>query len=229
MEIHKNSMMMLQVLSRDKLAKYGMSGMVGALVIMLGFTIMAALNGMGGHSHGGVGGHAEDERHGHAHAHGSTQHGHQVTKDFLSGNCKFINHVHRHDRLFDNADVGISPYDHFHEEYDLDHGDHVHHIEPHNSDNHDNSEDDDFHFDVEDYSTEDQDKNHSDHHEHHSINHAATHESENASDFPSSDQFFTSQKHVVTTPQNLEQGHSHHLEDHEHDELEHDGHHEPCV
>ena len=149
-------MMLLQVLSRDKLAKYGMSGMVGALVIMLGFTVMAALNGMGGHSHGGGGGHADHASHGHAHD--GTPHGHQVNKELLSGNSKFSNHVQRHERHFDDADDGIlKPYDHFHEEYDLEHGDHVHHIGPHNTHRHGDN-DDDFHLDTEDYSTEQQDK-----------------------------------------------------------------------
>jgi len=211
-----------EVLSRDKLAKYGMSGMVGALVIMLGFTVMAALNGMGGHSHGGGGGHADHASHGHAHD--GTQHGHQVTKELLSGNSKLSNHVHRHDRHFDDADDGISPYDHFHEEYDLDHGDHVHHVGPHDTHRHED-DDVDFHLDTEDYSTEHHDKNQSDHHEHHNINHPETRESVNASDFISSiEQLLGPDSQIVTKPQDLEQGHSHHFEDHEHDE--HDGDHD---
>jgi len=56
-----------EVLNREKLAKYSMSGMVGALIILLSFTCMAALNSLGGHSHAGAG-----------HVHGDAHHAHQV-------------------------------------------------------------------------------------------------------------------------------------------------------
>merc|ERR1719430_2858752 len=42
-----------EVLARDKLSKYGMSGLLGALAVMLGFMVMAGMEaGHGGHSHG---------------------------------------------------------------------------------------------------------------------------------------------------------------------------------
>jgi len=44
-----------EVLSRDKLDKYGMSGLLGALAIMLGFSLMAGLEITADHSHCGVG------------------------------------------------------------------------------------------------------------------------------------------------------------------------------
>ena len=40
-----------EVLARDKLTKYGMSGLVGALAVMAGFTLMAGMESAG-HSHG---------------------------------------------------------------------------------------------------------------------------------------------------------------------------------
>ena len=44
-----------EVLSRDKLDKYGMSGLLGAVAIMLGFSLMATLEISADHSHCGVG------------------------------------------------------------------------------------------------------------------------------------------------------------------------------
>merc|ERR1719450_927818 len=44
-----------EVLARDKLGKYGMSGLLGALAIMLGFSLMAGLEISADHSHCGVG------------------------------------------------------------------------------------------------------------------------------------------------------------------------------
>merc|ERR1712020_811719 len=41
-----------EVLARDKLAQYGMSGLLGALAVLLGFSLMAGLEAVGGHSHG---------------------------------------------------------------------------------------------------------------------------------------------------------------------------------
>jgi len=52
-----------EVLARDKLSKYGMSGIVGALAVMVGFIAMTVIEAeAGGHSHGGNAGDA-----GHAH------------------------------------------------------------------------------------------------------------------------------------------------------------------
>ena len=53
-----------EVLARDKLGRYGMSGLVGALAVTLGFSLMAGLEVAGGHSHGG-----------HGHGHEALEHG----------------------------------------------------------------------------------------------------------------------------------------------------------
>ena len=144
----------LQVLSRDKLARYGMSGLMGALAIMLGFTVMAALNGVVGHSHGGGGG----EHHGHGHVHHDRQDvdNHEKHQNFhLHGKMENIAGVH-------------NLYDHFHEEYDLDHGDHTHHIGPHHTNANKSEEfddeflDDDVIFDTEYFENEDPEKDNDD-------------------------------------------------------------------
>jgi len=120
-----------EVLSREKLSKYGMSGLLGALVIMVGFTLMASLNGIsGGHSHGGFDHLKEmDQKHSHEHMeHEDFFHGgHSSFQNRKATQAKDQHHDHDHDRHSDTP----YPYDHFHEEYDLDHGDHVHHIGPH--------------------------------------------------------------------------------------------------
>ena len=40
-----------EVLSRDKMDRYGMSGLLGAVNIILGFSVMAGLEATGGHCH----------------------------------------------------------------------------------------------------------------------------------------------------------------------------------
>ena len=90
-----------EVLSRDKLEKYGMSGLVGALAVVLGFSLMAGLEVVGGHSHGGHG-HGHDLGHhephglhkGHDHGHGYEEeldHDHEEHDDDLDHN-----HDHYH-------------------------------------------------------------------------------------------------------------------------------------
>merc|ERR1719412_480965 len=64
-----------EVLARDKLTKYGMSGLVGALAVMAGFTLMAGMETTGGHSHGGGHHHTEGALHaGHAGHHAGINH-----------------------------------------------------------------------------------------------------------------------------------------------------------
>merc|ERR1719322_1853226 len=58
-----------EVLSRDKLTKYGMSGLVGALAVVLGFSLMAGLEAGAGHSHS-HGGHGHGHDLGHHEPHG---------------------------------------------------------------------------------------------------------------------------------------------------------------
>ena len=57
-----------EVLARDKLSKHGMSGLVGAFPVIVGFTLMTAMEAeAGGHSHGGHGGHGGNAGHAHIH------------------------------------------------------------------------------------------------------------------------------------------------------------------
>jgi len=123
-----------EVLSREKLARYGMSGLMGAFVIMLGFTLMAALNAVGGHSHGG-GGHLRHASH--SHDHFVENHIYEMERE--------DNYNYEHN--IEGIQSRLAPYsrDHFHEEYDLDHGDHIHHIGAHDIHSH---EDEDFYYDV---------------------------------------------------------------------------------
>merc|ERR1712020_231728 len=52
-----------EVLARDKLTKYGMSGLAGALAVILGFAFMGGMEAAPGLSHS----HSHDMGHGHAH------------------------------------------------------------------------------------------------------------------------------------------------------------------
>merc|ERR1711892_1200628 len=82
---------------------------------MLGFTIMASIQGLGGgHSHGG-----QEEVMDHE--------GHQHPLN-MTGNHDHDDTNHDEDHKSHELKNG---YDHFHEEYDLNHGDHYHHIESH--------------------------------------------------------------------------------------------------
>ena len=65
-----------------------MSGMVGALFILLGFSLMAALNILAGHSHGVAG---------HAHGHGLAGHSHGVTGHTHGHGPAGHGHVHEHE------------------------------------------------------------------------------------------------------------------------------------
>lgn len=77
-----------EVLNREKLSRHGMSGMVGALFILLGFSLMAALNILAGHSHGVAG---------HAHGHGLAGHSHGVTGHTHGHGPAGHGHVHEHE------------------------------------------------------------------------------------------------------------------------------------
>jgi len=81
-----------EVLSREKLGRYGMSGLVGALFILLGFSLMAAVNGLAGHSHGVTG---------HVHGQGLAGHNHGLKGHFhghgLVGHSHGVSIVHEHD------------------------------------------------------------------------------------------------------------------------------------
>jgi len=57
-----------EVLARDKLNKYGMSGILGAIAVICGYGLMAGLE-VNGHSHG-HGHHGHEHEHLHEHEHG---------------------------------------------------------------------------------------------------------------------------------------------------------------
>jgi zinc transporter ZupT len=110
-----------EVLARDKLSKYGMSGLVGALAVIVGFTLMAAMEaGAGGHSHGGHREHA-----GHAHIH----HNEALIHDLKDETRHHINEQYHDGELH-------KEHDHDHQfETELRHGDNHHHQNEHNQKN----------------------------------------------------------------------------------------------
>ena len=105
-----------EVLARDKLARYGMSGLAGATAVMLGFTVMAAMEAAGGHSHGGHGGHA------HSHAPpGQAGHLTHVPHGGLHHSDQHISY-HQHPELNDHEEHDHEG--HGHEEHEFDSEDH---------------------------------------------------------------------------------------------------------
>ena len=116
-----------EVLARDKLGRYGMSGLVGALAVMLGFSVMAGLEVVGGHSHGGHGHGAALLQHGqhlHSHGHGLTHdHGHDHDEDHHDHG----GHGHQHDQNPTHEDHDHDHHDHNDHDHHDDHNDHDHH------------------------------------------------------------------------------------------------------
>ena len=97
---------LFQVLSRDRLNRYGMSGLLGTVIVILAFAGMAAVSSFGGeHSHGHPG-HAHQSQDSHHH-HGDVKHLFKVNEE---SDSDF--HHNEHDVVFD--------YENFH------HGDHEH-------------------------------------------------------------------------------------------------------
>merc|ERR1719233_2761839 len=104
-----------EVLSREKLGRHGMSGLVGALFILLGFLLMAALNGLAGHSHG-VKGHI----HGHelaGHSHGVSivrEHTHEIVEGDSFGEVQMKtsdNHGRHSSHLAEKNEKPVQPED----------------------------------------------------------------------------------------------------------------------
>ena len=102
-----------EVLSRDKLGKYGMSGLVGALAVILGFSLMAALEVSGGHSHGG---------HGHAHHHART---HQDQRIQIIPELEYKNHESGHEEYADH-ELNFERFDEHDHDYIEDDQNHNH-------------------------------------------------------------------------------------------------------
>ena len=189
-----------EVLARDKLNKYGMSGLAGALAVMVGFTVMAGMEATGGHSHGGSGGH-----HGHAHY----QHL-SVSDGFHDGHDHSGLHLeHVHDHHDDHEHHG----GHYHGEGDHDHDEHDHHGEEHEDHSHgdeDHDEHDHHGEEHEDHFHGDDDHDH-DEHEHEHDNHGDDHHDGHG-------HHGDDHKDHDHEPDN----HSHGDEDHDHDEHEHE-------
>jgi zinc transporter ZupT len=138
-----------EVLARDKLTKYGMSGLAGALAVMLGFALMGGMEAAGhGHSHGGGHGHAHDMGHHHGALSQAEGHLHMAHE----------NHLHDHDE-----------HNHDHDEHDHDeHGGHWGHDpepEPHEDHDHDHDHDDHDHGDEHDHDDHDHEHEEHDHHD----------------------------------------------------------------
>merc|ERR1712106_832963 len=122
-----------EVLARDKLAKYGMSGLLGALAVMVGFTFMAAMEaGAGGHSHGG---HNHGSHAGHVHIH-QEQRLHPNSGDVHNHvhqhNEEIINHFETyHDHSQAEQHYGQNDHDHDNtqEEHNYDHSQDIHNHE----------------------------------------------------------------------------------------------------
>lgn len=146
-----------EVLSRDKLGKYGMSGLVGALAVILGFSLMAALEVSGGHSHGG---------HGHAHHHARThqdqriqiipeleyknhESGHEEYADHELNFERFDEHIYDHDYIEDDQNHNHKEYnfhkleEHIHDQSEKEHNhgykEHNHLNEHHEENSHEHS------------------------------------------------------------------------------------------
>jgi zinc transporter 1/2/3 len=98
-----------EVLDREKLAKAGMTGILGCVLLTCGFAFMAALEAAGGHSHGVIQNKHDHSKHGHLdhdhamhdmHVQESTE---QPFKTLQDGIAKHGGHGHQH-----------SPEDHHH-------------------------------------------------------------------------------------------------------------------
>jgi len=107
-----------EVLARDKLSKYGMSGLLGALAVMLGFMVMAGMEaGHGGHSHGGHAGHSGHAGHAHVHHDQAKLHNHDHSsaemKHYRKGYLDFEENHGDIEEIDHNSDVD-EDFDHDH-------------------------------------------------------------------------------------------------------------------
>merc|ERR1712025_249077 len=96
-----------EVLSKDKLSRHGMSGFLGVFFVISGFSFMAALNGLVGHthshSHTGVG-------HALVHTHKSSHDAHIGDRrhDTIYLNAKF-DEIRHHKHFAENRDESVAP------------------------------------------------------------------------------------------------------------------------
>jgi len=157
-----------EVLSRDKLTKYGMSGLVGALAVVLGFSLMAGLEAGAGHSHS-HGGHGHGHDLGHHEPHGlhedySGLHDHHDHEDH--DHEDHIGHFHGyeddHDHVEEDHNDNHEGQGHEGEDHDHDHEgedhDHDHEGEDHEHDH--EGEDHNHDYEVEDHEHDNEGEDH---------------------------------------------------------------------
>lgn len=166
-----------EVLEKDKLAKAGMTGLLGFFFIFFGFSVMAGLQAIGGgHSHGGV-----DGSHGHSHGLGQSQAHHDDDHhhgdhdlhtgkdhlDHLEQNVRAAlanhddHHGHSHDHK-DHDDDHNHGHSHDHKDHDDDHHGHSHDHAPHG---HSHAHDDHLDQDNHDHGHSEHDDHNHDHHD----------------------------------------------------------------
>merc|ERR1712141_752440 len=111
-----------EVLDKEKLAKAGMTGILGCFLLTCGFAFMAALEAAGGHSHGVIQNKHDHSKHGHLH-HDHAMHDMHVQekteqpfRTLQDGMAKHGGHGHHH-----------SPEDH-HQTHDHNHREPLAHI-----------------------------------------------------------------------------------------------------
>jgi len=183
-----------EVLEREKLAKAGMTGILGCFLLTCGFAFMAGLEAAGGHSHGVV----KESRH---------DHDNFSTKEqlFMGSDHGHSHGAQQFDQSSDMLNKGITKYGNQGMHNDHDHH-HIHeHEEHHNDPNHyDEHEHDDSH----DHEAED--------HEHHGDGHYDYEEghSHNAND--------SHNHHVGDHDYHVSDDHGHHDSDHDHHGGDHD-------
>jgi len=199
-----------EVLSRDKLTKYGMSGLVGALAVVLGFSLMAGLEAGAGHSH----------------SHGGHDHGHDLGHHEPHGLHEDYSGLHdHHDHEDHDHEDHIGHFhgyedDHDHEHHDeKEHGwqDHDHEHYGHEGEDHDHVEEDHNH----NHEGEDHDHDH----DHEGEDHDHDHEGENNEHDHEGEDHEHDQDGEVHEHDHEGEDHDHEGEDHEHEgeDLDHEG------
>ena len=149
-----------EVLCRDKLSKYGMSGLLGAVAVILGFTLMAGMEAAGPeHSHGG-GGHHGGHHHGVGH-HGG--HGAEKHSDRHVGHSHEDHHDADHVLHFLEEQGHHDDHEEENEDHHQEHKKHEIHTEDHHRQH--NEQHDDDHDEHHDEHDEEEDEHHDEHDE----------------------------------------------------------------
>jgi len=237
-----------EVLARDKLSKYGMSGLLGAFAVLLGFLAMAASEA-GGHSHShgnhGVPHSCEVAHHGHSHHHcpphpefqkeedghdDHDEHNHGGRHNDHEHENSHNEHDHHHEDGHDGHDDENNEHNHGGRHNDHEHIEHDHHHgEGHHEHDHIHNHDElqHVHHDEENHEEgpqEHDDKNgpkeHNHEHEHHYKNENHHHDHEH------DDHEHEEDDHDENHHNEQEEDyHEHEHDDHEHEEDDHDENH----